>query len=44
MAAESVDYCRDGRVEYVENATHWVIHEEPDRVTDALLEALPESW
>ena len=44
MAAESVEYCRDGRLEYVENATHWLIHEEPDRVSDALCEQFPESW
>jgi len=32
MAQPSIDLCRDGRLVFVEEATHWVHHEEPDRV------------
>jgi pimeloyl-ACP methyl ester carboxylesterase len=38
MAEESVAYCRDGRVVTLEDATHWLHHEFPDRVTDHLRE------
>jgi len=37
MAQPSIDLCRDGRLVLVEEATHWVHHEEPDRV-NALIE------
>ncbi|WP_418280233.1 alpha/beta fold hydrolase [Halorubrum sp. DTA98] len=36
MASESVAHCVDGRLHTVEDATHWVIHEEPHRVADAI--------
>ena len=32
MAQESIDLCDDGRLELIEEATHWVQHEEPERV------------
>lgn len=37
MAAPSVDLCTAGRVERIEGATHWVHHEEADRVTELVL-------
>ncbi|WP_415379744.1 alpha/beta fold hydrolase [Halosimplex sp. TS25] len=46
LAAESVGYCTDGRLERIPWASHWVHDEEPDRVNDALiahLKAEPES-
>jgi pimeloyl-ACP methyl ester carboxylesterase len=39
MARESVAYCRDGRAVLVDDATHWIHHEHPDRVADHLREA-----
>ena len=36
LAADSVEYCTDGRLITVDTATHWVIHEEPHRVADAI--------
>jgi pimeloyl-ACP methyl ester carboxylesterase len=38
MARESVAYCRDGRAVLVDDATHWIHHERPDRVADELRE------
>ena len=38
MAADSVAHCADGRLHTIEDATHWVIHEEPHRVADAIAE------
>ncbi len=32
MAQASVELCEDGRLVYFEEATHWILHEEPDRV------------
>lgn len=40
MARPSVDLCDDGRLVMLENATHWVQHEEPARVADELNEFL----
>lgn len=40
MAHESMDYCDDGRLVVVDGATHWVHHEEPDRVNELVLEFL----
>jgi pimeloyl-ACP methyl ester carboxylesterase len=42
MAAPSVDYCADGRLELVEDATHWVQHEAADRVNGLLVDFLGE--
>ena len=39
-AQQSIDLCDDGRLEYVDSATHWVHHEEPDRVNALLKEFL----
>ncbi|HUO91371.1 MAG TPA: alpha/beta hydrolase [Rhizomicrobium sp.] len=40
MANESARLCDDAKIVFVENATHWVAHDEPERVTRALLEFL----
>jgi len=36
MATKSVRYCENGRLKRFPEATHWVPHEEPERVIDAL--------
>jgi pimeloyl-ACP methyl ester carboxylesterase len=38
MAAESVKYCDDGELFEFPEATHWVHHEEPERVNRLLIE------
>ena len=38
LAGESVDYCADGRLLTIDAATHWVIHEDPHRVADAVID------
>ena len=38
MAQPSIDLCDDGRLEFIEEASHWVQHEEPERVNRLLLE------
>ena len=40
MAFDSLDYCTDGRSTVLEDATHWLHHEYPDDVTDAILAEL----
>ena len=40
MAAASVDYCDNGRLERFPDATHWLPHEYPDRVAELLVEHL----
>ncbi len=36
MARPSVEKCRDGKLEMVEDATHWVQHEKPDQVNQLI--------
>jgi epoxide hydrolase 4 len=36
MARESLQYCDDGHLEILENATHWVQHEEPAQLNNLL--------
>ena len=36
LAEASVRLCADGRIEYFDQATHWVQHDEPERVTELL--------
>ena len=36
LAQRSIDLCDDGRLTYFEDATHWVHHEEPERVHRAI--------
>jgi pimeloyl-ACP methyl ester carboxylesterase len=40
LAEASVAQCDDGRLEFIEEATHWVQHEEPERVNRRLIEFL----
>jgi len=40
LAQPSIDMCDQGRLEFIEEATHWVQHEEPERVNRLLLEFL----
>jgi pimeloyl-ACP methyl ester carboxylesterase len=40
MAQPSIDLCDDGRLEFFEGATHWLQHEEPERVNARLIEFL----
>ena len=40
LARGSLDYCETGRLERFPTATHWVHHEQPDRVADLLVEHL----
>ncbi|QDK80959.1 alpha/beta hydrolase [Spirosoma sp. KCTC 42546] len=37
MAQLSIDLCDNGRVEFIENATHWVQHEEAKRVNELIM-------
>jgi pimeloyl-ACP methyl ester carboxylesterase len=37
-AQPSIDLCQNGRLEFVEDATHWVQHDEPARVNELILE------
>ena len=39
----SASLCEGGRLELIEEATHWVQHEEPDRVNRLLLDFLEGS-
>lgn len=39
-ATFSLELCEQGRLEWVEEATHWVQHEEPGRVNERLLDFL----
>jgi len=43
LARESAGLCEQGRLVLLEEATHWVQHEEADRVTSLLLEFLTRS-
>jgi pimeloyl-ACP methyl ester carboxylesterase len=40
IAESSLAFCDQGRLEWIEGATHWVQHEEPDRVNRLLVEFL----
>ena len=37
MAEESLKHCQDGQLVFFDDATHWIQHEEPDRVNELLL-------
>ncbi len=43
MAQPSIDYCDDGRLEFFEKASHWIQHDEPDRVNRLIIEFFAES-
>jgi pimeloyl-ACP methyl ester carboxylesterase len=40
MARLSLDYCHKGKLVFFEDATHWVQHDEPEEVTNYLLDFL----
>ncbi|MEZ3116556.1 alpha/beta fold hydrolase [Halobaculum sp. MBLA0147] len=40
MAHESLEHCTDGRFTGLEEATHWLQHDVPTKVTDAILDEL----
>lgn len=40
LAPKSLTYCEDGDLEQFSDATHWVTHEYPDRVSELLLDHL----
>ncbi|WP_240689354.1 alpha/beta fold hydrolase [Ammoniphilus sp. YIM 78166] len=40
MAEESIVLCDEGRLVYFENATHWIQHEEAERVNELIFEFL----
>jgi pimeloyl-ACP methyl ester carboxylesterase len=42
LAPKSVEYCDDARLEQFSDATHWINHEHPERVSNLLLEHLAE--
>jgi epoxide hydrolase 4 len=33
-----LQYCADGKLTYFPGATHWLQHEEPERVNELLIE------
>jgi pimeloyl-ACP methyl ester carboxylesterase len=43
MAQPSIELCDKGRLVFIEEATHWVQHEEADRVNHLLLDFLSEA-
>ena len=36
LAGASLEHCADGRLRTIDDATHWVIHEDPHRVAEAV--------
>lgn len=40
MAHKSLAYCTDGELRMVDDATHWILHEEPAVVVETLLDLL----
>jgi pimeloyl-ACP methyl ester carboxylesterase len=38
LAQPSIDLCDEGKLVFIEEATHWVQHEEPERVNELLLQ------
>ena len=38
MAEKSLDYCDDGTLYYIPEATHWVLHEKPEIVNSKMIE------
>jgi pimeloyl-ACP methyl ester carboxylesterase len=40
MAHDSLDYCSDGRLTLLEEGTHWLQHDVPVKVADAILDEL----
>jgi epoxide hydrolase 4 len=42
MAQPSIELCDNGRLIFIENATHWVQHEEPEQVNHLMVEFLSQ--
>jgi pimeloyl-ACP methyl ester carboxylesterase len=42
-AQESVEYCAEGKLTYFPDATHWLQHEEPERMNELLIEFFSQS-
>lgn len=42
LAHAALELCRNGRLDILDDASHWLHHEEPDRVNQILLEFLDE--
>ncbi|MEZ4834017.1 MAG: alpha/beta hydrolase [Caldilineaceae bacterium] len=42
MAQPSIDYCDEGKLVFVEDATHWVQHDKPELVNRLLLDFLSD--
>ena len=42
VAEDSMRYCENGRLSYIESAGHWVLHEAPDQVNERIAEFLLE--
>jgi pimeloyl-ACP methyl ester carboxylesterase len=40
LVQPTLDLCNDARVVFLEEATHWLAHEEPDKVNTLLTEFL----
>jgi len=40
LAPKSINYCNEGRLEQFPDATHWIPHEYPERVSELLLDHL----
>ncbi len=43
LAQESVERCDNGRLVFLEEATHWLHHEEPERVNELIVDFLQSS-
>ena len=37
MAKPSIDFCEQGNLVLIEEATHWVQHEEPEKVNELII-------
>lgn len=42
MAKDSLEYCDDGRLEHIEEATHWILHEKPETVNPLMVSFLKD--
>lgn len=43
LAQKSIDMCQNGRLVYLEHATHWLQHEEPERINHLVLEFIRDN-
>ena len=43
MAQPSIDLCDNGRLEMIKKASHWVQHEEPERVNQLILDFIADN-